>query len=145
MTVEEMDVVRHREIASKAVSAILLLTLKWFKVSRRLLTSMIDLTDYYFPRYYEVPPSWVPAPRFELPSPDLEDVWSSRGICFSDIEVRLARVKVSLVTGERRDTLNATLSPASSAIARSATRRTNTDQAMSNPFRNHLPSRPSQE
>ena len=35
MTVEEIDVTRHREIASKAVSAIILLTLKWFKVSRK--------------------------------------------------------------------------------------------------------------
>ncbi|KAH9844211.1 N1221-domain-containing protein [Rhodofomes roseus] len=32
-TLEEIDVTRHREINSKAVSAILLLTLKWFKVS----------------------------------------------------------------------------------------------------------------
>ena len=33
-TLDEIDVVRHREITSKAVSAILLLVLKWFKVSR---------------------------------------------------------------------------------------------------------------
>ncbi|KAJ2933682.1 hypothetical protein H1R20_g3398, partial [Candolleomyces eurysporus] len=32
-TLDEIDVVRHREITSKAVSAILLLVLKWFKVS----------------------------------------------------------------------------------------------------------------
>ncbi|KAH7105672.1 hypothetical protein BKA62DRAFT_690518 [Auriculariales sp. MPI-PUGE-AT-0066] len=32
-TLEEVDVMRHREITSKAVSAILLLTLKWFKAS----------------------------------------------------------------------------------------------------------------
>ncbi|KAG8960113.1 Factor arrest protein 11 [Tulasnella sp. 419] len=32
-TPEEIDVMRHREITSKAVSAILILTLKWFKVS----------------------------------------------------------------------------------------------------------------
>ncbi len=31
---------RHREITSKAVSAILLLTLKWFKMSRELLIVM---------------------------------------------------------------------------------------------------------
>ncbi|ELU45442.1 DUF3402 domain-containing protein [Rhizoctonia solani AG-1 IA] len=31
---EEIDVMRHREITSKAVSAILMLTLKWFKASR---------------------------------------------------------------------------------------------------------------
>ena len=33
-TLEETDLTRHREIMSKAVSAILLLTLKWFKRSR---------------------------------------------------------------------------------------------------------------
>lgn len=32
-TVEHVDIVRHREITIKAISAILLLTLKWFKVS----------------------------------------------------------------------------------------------------------------
>ncbi|OBZ70163.1 Striatin-interacting protein 1 [Grifola frondosa] len=32
-TLDEIDVIRHREITSKAVSAILLLTLKWLKVS----------------------------------------------------------------------------------------------------------------
>jgi hypothetical protein len=35
-TLDEIDVTRHREITSKAVSAILLLILKWFKVSRKL-------------------------------------------------------------------------------------------------------------
>ncbi|KAI0320873.1 hypothetical protein OF83DRAFT_1168962 [Amylostereum chailletii] len=33
MSLEETDIIRHREISTKAVSAILLLTLKWFKVS----------------------------------------------------------------------------------------------------------------
>ena len=33
-SLDDIDVTRHREITSKAVSAILLLTLKWFKVSR---------------------------------------------------------------------------------------------------------------
>ncbi|KAF8528832.1 hypothetical protein BU17DRAFT_36782 [Hysterangium stoloniferum] len=32
-TPEELDIMRHREITSKAVSAILMLTLQWFKVS----------------------------------------------------------------------------------------------------------------
>jgi len=32
-TVEDIDILRHREITSKAVSAILILTLKWFKAS----------------------------------------------------------------------------------------------------------------
>ena len=33
-SLDEIDVIRHREITSKAVGAILLLLLKWFKVSR---------------------------------------------------------------------------------------------------------------
>jgi hypothetical protein len=33
-TIEDIDILRHREITSKAVSAILILTLKWFKASR---------------------------------------------------------------------------------------------------------------
>lgn len=33
LTLEEIDVTRHREITSKAVSAIILIVLKWFKVS----------------------------------------------------------------------------------------------------------------
>ena len=33
-TPEEIDMARHREITSKAVSAILILLLKWFKASR---------------------------------------------------------------------------------------------------------------
>ena len=36
-TLDETDITRHREITSKAVSAILLLILKWFKVSRKFL------------------------------------------------------------------------------------------------------------
>ena len=35
MHLDEIDVIRHREITSKAVSAILILMLKWFKVSRK--------------------------------------------------------------------------------------------------------------
>ena len=34
LSLEETDIMRHREITSKAVSAILILTLKWFKISR---------------------------------------------------------------------------------------------------------------
>lgn len=33
-TLEDIDVMRHREITTKSVSAILLLSLQWFKVSR---------------------------------------------------------------------------------------------------------------
>jgi len=34
LSLEDCDILRHREITSKAVSAILILTLKWFKTSR---------------------------------------------------------------------------------------------------------------
>lgn len=33
LNLEETDIMRHREITSKAVSAILILTLRWFKTS----------------------------------------------------------------------------------------------------------------
>lgn len=33
LNLEDTDIMRHREITSKAVSAILILTLRWFKVS----------------------------------------------------------------------------------------------------------------
>lgn len=36
MTLEDTDIMRHREITSKAVSAILILSLKWFKTSREI-------------------------------------------------------------------------------------------------------------
>jgi hypothetical protein len=54
-TLDEIDVTRHREITTKAVSAILLLTLKWFKVSRRFvyLTGVHRLS--VRPRRHEVP------------------------------------------------------------------------------------------
>lgn len=41
-TLDDIDVTRHREITSKAVSAILLLTLKWFKVSREYPMAVTD-------------------------------------------------------------------------------------------------------
>jgi len=33
LSLEDTDIMRHREITSKAVSAILILTLRWFKTS----------------------------------------------------------------------------------------------------------------
>ena len=49
-SLDEIDVIRHREITSKAVGAILLLLLKWFKVSRAYFmsdnrTELIVVTD----------------------------------------------------------------------------------------------------
>lgn len=42
-TTEEIDIARHREITSKAVSAILVLLLKWFKTSRKLMVPRCKL------------------------------------------------------------------------------------------------------
>jgi hypothetical protein len=58
-TLDEIDVTRHREITSKAVSAILLLTLKWFKVSRKCFTEFSSLGRGSLPasRRHEVSPS----------------------------------------------------------------------------------------
>ena len=47
-TLEETDLTRHREIMSKAVSAILLLTLKWFKRSRMLPSYIFVAAAHFF-------------------------------------------------------------------------------------------------
>lgn len=76
-TLDEIDVTRHREITSKAVSAILLLTLKWFKVSRSYLcnTCMTCVLILLFDRCYEVPPFGTIIARYKLSFTYLEDVW----------------------------------------------------------------------
>lgn len=43
LNLEDTDIMRHREITSKAVSAILILTLKWFKTSRACLSPLLTL------------------------------------------------------------------------------------------------------
>lgn len=66
-SIDEIDVIRHREITSKAVSAIILLTLKWFKVSR--MFDHLDRspwTDKCQLRCYEVSPSRATPLRHEL-------------------------------------------------------------------------------
>lgn len=75
-TLDEIDVIRHREITSKAVSAILLLVLKWFKVSR---TSSQVIHSFAFHerrrcRCDEVPSSWWPSPRYKLFAAYSQDV-----------------------------------------------------------------------
>lgn len=59
-SLDEVDTTRHREIMSKAVSAILLLTLKWFKVSREHFSYVNrENSINMFLRYYEVSLSWA--------------------------------------------------------------------------------------
>jgi hypothetical protein len=41
-SVDDLDMVRGQEILAKAVSGILILLLKWFKVSRKCPTTVID-------------------------------------------------------------------------------------------------------
>lgn len=45
LSLEDIDILRHREITSKAVSAILILTLKWFKASRTSTGSTLLATE----------------------------------------------------------------------------------------------------
>lgn len=86
-SIDEIDVIRHREITSKAVSAIILLTLKWFKVSRR----FTDLgrsvwSDKCHPRCYEVSPPRTASLRYKLFVAHPQDVRSAGGFCFSSLE-----------------------------------------------------------
>jgi hypothetical protein len=99
-TLDEIDVTRHREITSKAVSAILLLTLKWFKVSREYsLCLAIDVRSSFgltfrLNRRYEVSSPWPVAPRHKLPALDSQDVWIAGGVYLGRFEGGLARKQV---------------------------------------------------
>jgi hypothetical protein len=86
-SIDEIDVIRHREITSKAVSAIVLLTLKWFKVSRRFTDLDRSMRfDERRPRCYEVSPSRAAPPRYKLFITHPQDVRSAGGFCFSSFE-----------------------------------------------------------
>jgi Domain of unknown function (DUF3402) len=80
-TLDEIDVTRHREITSKAVSAILLLILKWFKVSRKL-KFCVQVADTLiiisFTRCHEVSSSGSNSTGYKLFIVDPEDVWTAR-------------------------------------------------------------------
>lgn len=85
---------RHREITSKAVSAILLLLLKWFKASRMLVDAIpgVKLTLCF--RYHQVSALGDPSDRFELPAVDPEDVWLPRSAEYSADAKRMGRPQV---------------------------------------------------
>lgn len=89
-TVDEIDVIRHREITSKAVSAIILLALKWFKVSRKSLRLAMHIAsrrggNVIGFRHHEVPSSRTASARYQLSPVDLEDVRPARSISARDI------------------------------------------------------------
>lgn len=56
MSVEDVDAARTREITAKAATGIILLLLKWFKVSRKSSSLLFESEDgaLTFPRYSEV-------------------------------------------------------------------------------------------
>jgi Domain of unknown function (DUF3402) len=81
-TLDEIDVTRHREITTKAVSAILLLTLKWFKVSRRFVYSIEGVHRLNDFRCHEVSSSRPTVAGYELSPTRHEDVWNAR--CIND-------------------------------------------------------------
>ena len=86
-SIDEIDVIRHREITSKAVSAIILLTLKWFKVSRKFVNiDQFIWTDGYNPRCYEVSPPRATSLRYELFVTHPQDVRSAGSFCLSRLE-----------------------------------------------------------
>ena len=78
LTMEEIDIARHREITSKAVSAILLLVLKWFKASRMSIMAPAELIS----RYFEIPLLRAITLRFKLPPTSPQDVWFIRCLYF---------------------------------------------------------------
>ncbi len=90
-TLDEIDVTRHREITTKAVSAILLLTLKWFKVSRRFVHSIQGLHDSSDRlRCYEISSSRSTVARHELSVTRYEDVWDARRFNYSGLQSGLS-------------------------------------------------------
>lgn len=90
-TLDEVDVTRHREITTKAVSAILLLTLKWFKVSRRFLHLIQGLHESSGRRRcHEIPSSRPTVARHELSVTRHEDVWDARRFDYSGLQSGLS-------------------------------------------------------
>lgn len=73
MAVEDLDAIRSREISAKAVSGVLILLLKWFKVSRKFLDRWLkgdwstSSRDLIICRRPQVRVFDTATPRFELP------------------------------------------------------------------------------
>jgi len=94
-SLEETDALRHREIMTKALGALILLLLKWFKMSRESYPRR-DKGSCLIPtsRYNEIPPSWAHPFRLQLPSPMPAIAWVTRGIDICDHEERDSRAEV---------------------------------------------------
>jgi hypothetical protein len=103
-TPEEIDINRHREITSKAVSAILILLLKWFKASRTFLTpttSRFFRTDV---RRYQRSLLCPITVRLKLSLAGAQDVRTLRCRCCCAIEERVRGPQVIRVTGQVQNT-----------------------------------------
>lgn len=125
-TLDEIDVVRHREITSKAVSAILLLVLKWFKVSRTsrwpLSVDGVMLIDWS--RCDEVSPSRRQLTRHQLFATHSQDVWAAGSDPDSCVQGRFTREQVCTATMSSHYHSNSRGSAAFSSTACGICRRT---------------------
>jgi hypothetical protein len=94
-SLEETDALRHREVMTKALGALILLLLKWFKISRESywenqgLQCLIPTS-----RHNEIPPSWAHASGLQLSSPMSTIARVTRGIDICDHEERDSRAEV---------------------------------------------------
>ena len=88
-SLEETDALRHREIMTKALGALILLLLKWFKLSRE---SYWEASGFQCliptSRHNEIPPSWAHAPRLQLSSPMSAIARATRCLDIRDHEER---------------------------------------------------------
>ena len=98
LTPDEIDMIRHREIMTKSVSAILLLTLRWFKASRKFESTVTYL---YFAqctapwRCDEVPLPGTIAVRIERLIADSQNVHAAGSCNLSRLESRDVRKQAS--------------------------------------------------
>jgi hypothetical protein len=78
VSVDEIEAHRSREITAKAVSGILLILLKWFKVSRKCGPKIFTVYNLIIARYIEVRISNSTFVGLKLSTPSLEVVCPSR-------------------------------------------------------------------
>lgn len=101
MTLEEVDVARHREITSKAVSAVLILLLKWFKASRAHARSLslsqpqLIGCPIIYARRPQVSASIDTTYRLKLFASGAQNVWPTRAIVANTVQTREGGLEVS--------------------------------------------------
>lgn len=71
LPIDDIEALRSREITAKAVSGILLILLKWFKVSRKFIPAGVVL-PLTFNRYSQIRVPHPTSVGLELPAPRLE-------------------------------------------------------------------------